>query len=301
MKGSRFSDLFADYLGINYAGKKVRINFKRNLERMWDKKQRMSRRNKVVPGLSSQIISEYCRRPATHMTLDSYITEATRTLRGVNRRINWKEVGKRKGLKGRKLTLLKKISTSLDGKDMLTYALTEIMPGHNGQLNRDVMDFLLRNAGRQYVEAIPALNDDWSSFGPYQLTSFAVYDTGREKRGASIINQALPARQRIPGSVGRVRGSDHHKAAYLNTINNLADLIRGLTPRQYKALRDVGRHKKKDLLKFIATAHNNPRAAIRRIAQYWLDNGARSDYTVSCTGKYKRISRETDANYVALR
>jgi hypothetical protein len=75
--------------------------------------------------------------------------------------------------------------------------MTELFPSMD-KMNKDVLDFLLRHGGEELVYHLPAVNDDYASFGPYQFTSFAVYNAEGQKKGASILNDFLPSGIRIP-------------------------------------------------------------------------------------------------------
>ena len=82
-----------------------------------------------------------------------------------------------------KINLFKKICDKIDQKCLIAYGMTEIMPSRDGELNKEVLDFLLKNWWERFVMNLPAVNDDYASFGFYQLTSKAVFDTWDEKKG----------------------------------------------------------------------------------------------------------------------
>ena len=171
------------------------------------------------------------------------------------------------------------------------------MPSRIGEINLQTMEFLLRNAGIRYVYSIPALADAKTSFGPYQFTEFAWYHAEDDIRGGSVMNMAVRQPQRIDhGSVSRLRGEEHHIAAFLFAIDNIANLIAHTSPAQFRALSANWRRQKDDLVKFIATSHHGPNASLA-IAQRWLDNGARSEYEISCHGRFRDYAIKTGRNY----
>jgi hypothetical protein len=174
------------------------------------------------------------------------------------------------------------------------------MPGKwEGVLNREMLDFLLRNGGREFVEYIPAVYDGKTSFGPYQFTEFALYDGKGGPRGASVPNRALPLELQIPGSVIRLHDDLHFRAAYLNALHNIAMLIRKLNKKELAVFARVGVKSDKALMEFVAVAHHAPAYAMRA-GRRWLDNGARKSFMVSAGGPYLIYAQKTASNYDAL-
>ena len=291
---------------------RIEVNFSERLDALWEYKKKISANSRVVPEVAEAITSEYKENSAFGFSIQMYVEKIDQLIAGIkNAEGFWGKVAEIKGLNKEEAELVESICRSFDGKDLMAYALTELMPSSDGELNKGVMDFLLNNAGREYVEAIPALGDDKTSFGPYQLTEYAVYDAERQ-RGASIVNRALPKDLRIPGSVSKLRNDDHHKAAYLFAVDNIANLV-NMASRINKldVLNKVWRQKHLEIVQIIATAHHGPSAVIsgipqrrgRRkagIAEMWLQNDARSDFTVSTYGNYSTYARKTKANFEAL-
>ncbi|MBN1386290.1 hypothetical protein JW968_04950 [Candidatus Woesearchaeota archaeon] len=281
----------------------VSVDFNAQLDRMLAKKEGWCRNHgqKVSPAVYEfwkSHVAEYKSGKIKHtMTLESYLGECGKAMQEVRDNIDWNTVKSRKRLSDDQLDVLKEISAGLTEHDLLSYALTELMPGKDGNLNKAVIDFILRNAGREYLEMIPAMHDRYASFGLYQWTSFAVNaGTGD---GASSVNPALPSGMQIPGSVINLRGNDHHKAAYLFAISNLADMIRSLNRSELATLSGVWSSNKDDIVKYIATAHHMPSHA-RKAARYWLSNRAENDFTVSCRSSIREYSEKTAANYAAM-
>src|SRR3989344_8957 len=269
------------------------------LDVLWAEKLRKFPNRPVIRTAFEERAKKYNQKNATTMSLDGYIAEAQRSIDIVNVHLNWDKVGEMYGLERHKLRLAKAISTSLDGRDLIAYALTELMPTTNGELNKKVFDTLLRKAGREYIELIPALYDKYASFGQYQFTSFALYSIGTSHRGASKVNQALPSNYRIPDSMIRLEGNDHHKAAYLFSIHNIASLISTLNGSNYGTLDKVWKHNKSNIVKYIATAHNRP-ASASKAAKRWLSNGARYDFTSSTDRHIRGYAIKTGQNWKAL-
>ncbi len=299
LEGRIFGDLYSEYTGIKgIVSKKATINFENELKEMWEKKLNKYP-NKVAGEFFNKEVKEYDIHNSEKMSLESYVSEAQESINEINKTIDWNEVSKVKHLNKSELSLLKKAALSLNGKDLISYALTEIMPSSEGDLNENVLDFLLKNAGREYVEMIPAMHDVMTSFGPYQFTSYAIYDILDTKEGASIINQALPESNKIPRSVSLLEGNDHHKAAYLFAINNIANLVNKLNYSQKKTFENSGISKKLDLVSYIATAHHLPKHAQDSYKRY-LNNKTKTAYSTSCGTALRLYANKTKANFKAV-
>ncbi|HBD05487.1 TPA: hypothetical protein DCZ32_03435 [Candidatus Uhrbacteria bacterium] len=299
LDGRVFGDLFAYYTGVHgKVPETVDLNFCNNLKKMWEVKEKRSRGNSVVKETRKAVIGEYCGSDPTNITLREYVSNVERIAKQVQQSIDWSTVARVERLNEREAELVKEIALSITGKDLVAYSLTELMPGVDGDMNLMVLDFIVRNGGLEYVESIPAMYDSYTSFGPYQFTQYAWYDTGREKRGGSKLNQALRAQVKH-GSVSRLRGDEHHIAAYLFAIDNIAALVRRIDKRQMKTLERVYRTKHEAVVQYIATAHHQPASALSA-ASRWLDNDAHLPYSHSCNKRLLEYARKTEANMDAL-
>ncbi len=326
LAGRKLGGLYTWYTGIHgLVPTTAKINFSNQMSRMWQEKVRISGGNRLLPGFAKSITQEYSSNAVEHKTLEEYIQHVEKVTNEIKNSSGfWAKVGEAKNLSAPELKLVENICRSINGKDLAAYMMTELMPTQDGMLNKEVMNFLIRNAGKEYIESIPALGDDKTSLGPYQFTEYAVYD-GPEKdkagkvirerslRGASIINEALPSNLRIPGSVALLRGDDHHRAAYLFAVDNIANLVNMASRiNKFDVLNKVWQQKHGELVQIIATAHHGPSAVIsgipaykgrkRRpgIAEMWLANDAKKDFIVSAYANYLTYAKKTKRNLEAL-
>jgi LysM repeat protein len=263
--------------------------------------KKKKKNNRVVEEARDKAIQEYSRiKKPTRMSLEEYVREADHSIDTIKKNIDWGKVGKLKGLSSNQVELVKSIASNITGKDMITYSLTEIMPSKSdGLKNKMVMDMILRTGGREFLEFAPAIFDDRTSFGPYQFTSHALYSLNGKHKGASLINQALPESQQIPGSVIKLRGNDHHKAAYLFVINNIGALVDKLDRKEFNTLWNNYANHKDDLVGYIATAHHRPGNAITA-GRLWLANNCRYDFKRSCDGNILEYAKKTALNFKAM-
>jgi hypothetical protein len=300
LAGRKAGDLYAAYLG--YSGKviptELEIDWVKQLDTLWTRKSNRRGVTPVAKLAHQALVAEYASLDPGRTTLESYQRIAGQHATTICAELDWKKVQRMYRLNDREGALLERISCNMGGRVMLAYAMAELLPSADGNLNRLYLDFLLQHGGRRYVESLPAVHDGITSFGPLQFTQYAVYDAN-ERRGASIVNTALPQRLRIPGSTLKLRGDDHLKAAYLFAVSNLADGIRGLDSTQLRTFEQVAGPRGVDVAQYIATAHNKPVVA-RKSLRRWLDNGARSSYFVSCPRVSRLYATKTLNNYQAL-
>lgn len=302
LEGKKFAknSLYARYLGIqdtSRLGKYLKIDFQKNFEKMWECKSNKCS-SAVVDEVGSILVKEYFKQ-FTPVTCKQYCNHITKVVNTLESATDWKTIQKDFKFSKSDIALVKAMAASFDGRDMAAYILTELMSSNNGTLNVTLLDFLLINAGREYVEGIPALGDKKSSFGPYQFTSFAVFQTKEMVRGASLINHAIRKDQKIPGSVNRLRGDDHHRAAFLFVICNLCTLVKNLTPKQKKTLSREWVKNKDDIFLYCATAHHHPASALEA-ARYWIDNQAKQSFENSCNAMIREYAVKTRNNLKAL-
>ncbi len=247
-------------------------------------------------------LAEYEAEP-NYSSLKAFMASAEQIAQATYNGIDWKMLSDNFGFKGKKARLFKQAAKKFaGGKELVAYGMTELFPSHDGNWNCRLLDYLLRNAGVNFVMAIPALYDTYSSFGLYQFTSLALRRTKDGKAGASNINNYLPTDLRIPDSVNKLTGDNHHRAAYLFAIYNMAFLIKGLNDKQVakltKYLAENKEHSVK-LIQFIATAHHSPRNAIRS-AKRWLNEDTANSFTSHCDKNIRNYSIKTERNFLAL-
>ncbi len=318
LAGRKVCDLYAEYLGLpcvqpsrHHAGvpaiipARLAINWDKSLVDLWARKVARSPRNMVVLNTSEAFLTEYLNGDRGLTTFDEYKARASYVANETWLALDWQRVGtfyhsKRFGtLTPAKVALLRDIAGQVRGNDLMSYGAAELMPSSDGWLNHNYIDFVLRNAGRDWWERVPAEHDGWTSYGFYQFTSLALYDVRGVRRGASIPNQALPARLRVPGSVTMLRGDAHFRAAYLFAVDNLAEFILRLNPREMKTLTKVWRGGDRNIAEFVALAHHSPGSAYGAGLR-WLDHGGRGDFARSTSRIEHIYATKASANYDAF-
>lgn len=309
----KFGGILSEYTGIEGEVPDVaHVDFAYQLASMWEHKKRISNNDKVSV-LGRELVKEYIEASASpeRMSLKNYQTEIVAVMNEVLENLDWSKLDSIRHISSqndqtgpRRLKLLRQICSSVKSVHMTAYALTELMPTFEGSLNVGILEYLLKSGGEKYLQSTPALNDGLRSFGVYQLSQQAVYDsphagTHQDLRGASIINRALK-HGKIPGDISKIRGADHHKAAYLFMIYNFSRLVNSLNLKQLGVLERRWDKRENDMVGFAATAHHGEAEALKA-AYRWLDNGAGTDFWHSCNGTYTIYGKKTKINLLALR
>lgn len=304
LAGRKFGDLYSLYTGISGEVPPVaEIDFTGQLIEMWQRKVRTSEENPEVRQAGVMLLREYADHGRDRMQMDivQYEKKIRETIAPLQKKggIDWERVAQVKRLDEQSVRVVRALANRVSGKDLLAYAATELMPSPDGDLNVEVFDFLLRNAGARYVNSIPALHDTKTSFGPFQFTDLALYDALGEQRGASIVNRAVDPSYKVPASVMGLRDFDHHRAAFLLAIDNLSLLVKKLSKKELVRLMKHVRAGSEDIVTFIATAHHAPATAVKN-ANAWAARGMKKPYAEYCSGVLRDYAEKTARNREAL-
>lgn len=304
LAGHSAGDLYGFMLGhTGVVPARLYVNWDNNIAKMWDRKVAHHPGKKVARDTGNTLVTEYHTSFSGTMSLADYQWRVAQAAKHVHASLKWQPLCSsyfKKLQTARRCMLLKRVMDNLYGRSLIADSETELLPSRtNGAFNRDFYDFVLRNAGRRFLESVPAIHDGLTSYGPFQFTSHALSDAHARQEGASKINLFLPRSQRIPGSVMLLRGDDHAKAAYMFGVANLASLIKSLNERELRTFERVASSRALDIVEFVATAHNKP-AVARRAARAWLDHDARYPYLVSLPSVSRIYAMKTEANYNAL-
>ncbi len=204
-----------------------------------------------------------------------------------------------------KKDLFDAIRKDIDWTSIVAYAMTELCENKKDwETNKQLFDFLLRNAGANYLSNVPAVYDGKTSYWFYQFTEYALYDRNWEKRWASVVNKVLPKEKKISWSVIDLRTwEDQTKAAYMFALYNINTAIKKLSDNQAKDLLSYKRtHKesfKDNMIQLTAMCHHMPAAWIS--LKKWYEDKYKSDI-FNYGGKHTKLYWEASkTNYEALR
>jgi hypothetical protein len=277
--------------------KSAHVDFEKNLKGMWAKKLRRKKGvTRAAEHAANQAVRYYSVNQ-TKTTIQGYVNWIDGDIEGLKKTIDWAGLCGVK-LKGPRCSLLRKLTSEIYAADLVAYGMTELLPSANGTLNVHFMDMLLRNAGREYLEVIPAIHDKYASLGLWQFTQFAVYSSG-EVRGASEVNLYVGEKYKIPGSVLSLQGAHHHRAAFMFAVSNMKNLVQMMSDKEVDNLKKSGRNHLDEIVQFIAIAHHLPGPAIKG-ARKWAANNMKKELRVSLGPKLHRYATKTQGNLEAL-
>ncbi len=325
LSGRKFSGLLTSYTGIKGpVPREALVDFRSQLARMWKYKlERIHERHKGHPPstliAAEKLFTSYDPERSTKMNILQYQGEIGKSIQKVRADLPLKNIQSLpafKSLDKEQVSLVEALEKRITAMSLLGYSLTEIMPttGVQSVVGIEVYDWLLRSAGREYLEeGMPALGDAEFSFGLYQLTPGVFVDpvSGR-LQGARLID-SVSKQPQTPRTIGALRGGDHHRAAYLFAVHNLALLVRRLNQNRSRDLLKHLPDMPKDLVtEFIAAAHHSPANAINGfevyLQQYEVyrankNKYAEPDFVESCAsfGNIGPYARKTRDNMKALR
>lgn len=300
IQGRNLSDLYAKFLGRQngVVPGSAPIDFEKNLAHLWAGKVERNDSSDSTQANVNKVLAYY-HDNKSKMSLKKFVNLADTEVARAKTGVDWPRLCHVERLSGDRCRILQAISKGIVGKDIVAYGMTEIFPTADGRLNVTYLDILLRHAGAEYVDSLPAIHDGYLSFGLYQFTSFAIYDHGKEKRGASIVNQTMAESARIPGSVIFLRNGDHHRAAYMFAIHNIATLLRLANKKETTILGKLHGEHPDEIVQFIAIAHHLPGPAIKG-ARRWMASGMKKELRVSLGKVLGQYATKTQANLVAL-
>jgi cytochrome c-type biogenesis protein CcmH/NrfF len=117
-------------------------------------------------------------------SIEEYKNDIAHSIQEVKDNMDYPRYFTEKFKNSKKAELWKKICDMIDANMILSYNMTEFFPqgAPGGKTEYRVLEHILKNYGKEFVFYVPAVSDDYTSFGSYQFTSLALYDTPDEKR-----------------------------------------------------------------------------------------------------------------------
>ncbi len=273
--GRKLGDLYTKYLGLS-AGRipqTVNVSFDERMASMYHQKVMFEKCKKkngskicvvasdTVLSQSPELLENYLKSDRMKMGIKDFISIADEKMARGKKFLDWRRLCKSAAyrLSDEKCKLLQSIVGDLQGKDLIAYGMTELLPSDDGELNVKYLDIVLRNAGAQFLYNVPALGDRYASLGLYQFTFFALREDDEKVEGVSVVNSFVKeGGDKLPGSVVALSGHQHHTAAFYFAVHNLASLISRLGKQEMKTLTEVHHKAQTEMVVLIACAHHAP-------------------------------------------
>lgn len=242
-----------------------------NLRDAWEKKiQLYGRENPSLKKYYHETVLPYIEwnkrmSPISRKDWDDQIAS---TIQKVNKNL---EIDKIFVKNPEKQETLKKLISLIGPAEMNSIIFAELIDSVNPTRNEVFFNTILENAGPEFLGLFPALWDPYLSFGPSQLTDFAVWDDG----GIGLMQKKYMSKKFVPDDMRDITLSDHHEGWYIFTIFNLKELLENCSNSQVEALNTAliehPEKTKNQLIQYIAAAHNKPTEA-RKQFRNWIDD-----------------------------
>ncbi len=265
LKWRKINDLYSYYMWFSWKREtlwdSINFNPEEIIHQLYEKKLKNNHRNDFVVAQKfyDEVIKKIDFNTVDPSDIDTYLSHIEKAIDEVKDNFNWEKFGKDKFQSNtNKTSLFKHICKNIDEESLLSYSMTELFPWTEWIFNKEFLSFILEHGGEKFLQYLPAIYDDYTSFWPYQFTYLALADYGKTKNWASQTNIYLPEHYRIPGSVNQLKWDQHHKAAYLFAMYNIAQLVkRNDIPQGALSMISKGKYKN-DLAELIAIMHNKP-------------------------------------------
>lgn len=136
------------------------------------------------------------------------------------------------------LQMVAHLASRATGHALMAYLMTEIMPysGKDAENNIAFLNFMIQNAGIEFLNRIPALGDDLLSVGEFQPTKYCVEGTIARPHTRRSVNQYVTPKLRVPDRIADFKPTAEHpdlfevqvRAATLFGLQHVADAARAL-------------------------------------------------------------------------
>ena len=272
--GRNLGDLYTKYLGLS-AGRvpaSVDVSFDERMASMYHQKVMFKKCKKRDPenctvasdtvlSQSPELLNNYLKSDKMKMGIKEFISIANEKVARGKKYLDWPMLCKSSAyrLNQERCKLLLSIVGDMQGKDLIAYGMTELLPSADGDLNVKYLDLILRNAGAQFLYYVPALGDRYASIALYQFTFFALREDDEKVEGVSVVNSFVKeGGDKLPGSVVLLSGHQHHTAAFYFAVHNLASFLSRLGQQEVKTLLVIHHKVQVEMVVLVACAHHSP-------------------------------------------
>ena len=231
----------------------LQVNWAKTLDHLWQVKLAKTNVTPATVKWASHITQKYAHQPRDTKSISAFIHEVDKIAVTTHHQIDYPSLCD--ALHINQCQMYKDTMSRVRGENLVAYSLSEVMPSHDGAENYIMMDTLLRNAGENYVDAIPSLGDPLLSTGFFQFTSYAIRrDNSGSLGGVTFIDNF--AGRHLSGSVAHLRPHEAQKAAFEFAAYNMANIMRGMNQTDANRLAHVCMMT--GLTDIIATSHHMP-------------------------------------------
>lgn len=299
VKRSGIGNISYGYLG--FAGKipnqKV-IDWNEAVRKLWAKKNNIHNVSNATKKASVEIVEKYSHQRQQKISLKAHVHQVDNQLNMVKKTMYWRGMCDDFRLDPDHCSTVIATANRIDAKALTAYSMTELMPYRNGEQNYQLMNLYMENAGRNFLDVVPALGDPYLSMGRYQFTSYAI---GLDKDGYRPANKIgeYAFKFKIPESVISLNGLQNDRAAFFFSTFNVMAMIRKLDKTQLEKYRKFCMNQNEQIVEYIATAHHNPSYARKRAIE-WINGNCQKPLITYQGPELKVYSIKTATNYKAI-
>ncbi len=302
--GKKLGNLNARYIGFEGETPRfARTSWKQNIYKMWLIKFKVAGiTDEGQRGRWLKIADRYDEQ-ASRTTLPGFVAQVESEARRVKQSLDFNRFCAVRRIDQGGCALLRDIAFQINGEHLTAYCMTELFPNRNGEVNVRFLNVILPSAGSEYLNSIPAQGDKLMSYGCYQFTSHALQHGKDGPQAASIVNQFVSDQSaQIPGSVMKLQGGAHDRAAYMLAVYNLSEWIRLSTPSERSELRRLYPTHMGEVTQFMAVAHHLPNGKHGAIAKAraWVRGHGKQSLVAYLGPKLEIYANKTISNGNAL-
>lgn len=273
------------------------IDYNKALYNQWKIKLAVDNLKPSVTKSYKIILDRYNQSEKEIKSLSKLLEDVDADIKLVRPTIKYKEFCAKFDMKDYQCRDLIHASNMIDSRILVSYGLTEIMPYQDGKTSAVVTDVLLKTAGENFINSLPAKGDGYLSFGFYQFTSFAVRKDASGPQGANVVSEYSD--YNIPSSVMGLTSKDQHRAALYFSIYNLTKLFKSFSVDQHNKYVKYCQGDIMGLNQFIATAHHLPTRSIDN-TNTWIYEKCSKPFVKYQGPALSLYAKKTQANYFAL-
>lgn len=239
------------------------INFYKALDRAWQMKLRKyGARNPWLHKFYQERIIPFTRwgQNFSAISRTDFNNKVSHALNNVDKHLELNTIFSQDPL--RKKTFLK-IKEIMGVNQVIAVMYSEMIDSQNPKKANTFFNFILNNAGEEFLELFPAMWDKYLSYGPAQFTKFTI---GKDGSAIAFQDDHLSANI-IAENMRDIKKQDHYEGIYIIMLSSLQWLLRSLDKNEIRKLEKYiiqSPEKARNLLvQYIAAAHNGPTAAKR--------------------------------------
>ena len=301
-KPVRMGAMASALIGIKYDSEKnglipqkATISWAEALRVQWARKLQREDVSPATRKWAVTIVDNYASSPRDTKNVRTFFRQIDAAAREMHRSIDYGKMCS--DMKITQCTALYQTMGRVRGENIAAYGMTEIFPSHNGEFNYVLLDTILRNAGENYLDSIPAGGDDLLSKGFYQFTSLAIRrDNSGQLGGVTKVDNY--AGMKLSGSVVHLDSYEAHKAAFAFAVYNVSQMMKTMNEKDARALST--KCPISGITELVALAHHIPSEAWK-IGRKWVRNGCKESVSNFTNRKdLKDYADKTKNNLLAI-